>query len=76
MNFNIKIYRMMIICCNVEAESPSDTTVLAWKFDHVDRNKDMVLQRNETNTLKNLVKQLMLVTEIFNRIICNSSIFN
>lgn len=38
-------------------ESTSDTTILAWKFDHVDRNKDMVLQRNETNILKNLVKQ-------------------
>ncbi|ODM91958.1 putative protein-related modular calcium-binding protein 1 [Orchesella cincta] len=40
-----------------EMESASDTTVLAWKFDHLDRNKDMVLQRNETNILKNLVKQ-------------------
>ncbi|CAL8099914.1 unnamed protein product [Orchesella dallaii] len=40
-----------------EMESASDTTVLAWKFDHLDRNKDMILQRNETNILKNLVKQ-------------------
>lgn len=38
-------------------DSASDTTVLSWKFDQVDRNKDMILQRNETNVLKNLVKQ-------------------
>lgn len=34
-----------------------DEEVLMWKFDHLDKNKDSLLERNETTILKRLVKQ-------------------
>ncbi|CAG7721570.1 unnamed protein product [Allacma fusca] len=38
-------------------EMGGEDEVLSWKFDHLDKNKDNFLERNETVILKRLVKQ-------------------
>jgi len=52
----VKAKLHQFITC-ADSDGVNDDSVLAWKFDHLDKDKDSMLHKNETLILKNLVKQ-------------------